>query len=367
MFAYKYIHFLWHNETNFNTRIPLLFLRNPDSFNISEHLFISPFKRVIDALPENVNKEKMDNPFRRSTLLKYAQKGCCLFFHSLPYKHYVLKMPKSIRRRTIWRTWGHEARYNRTKGRFITNFVKSALESLFYRCMKDFYAIGVANLVDIIDLKHGIGEMKYISFPYVKDEKNSVGIIQSLRNRKDVPHLYTIMIGHSGLRNDDHIGILKKLERFRDKNFQVLMFLSYVNRKYIEKVKRYVNQFWTRRVHIITEFLPFNRYAQVCSEADMLILAGQKSYALGILSVFTNLEKKIYLRRDGILHRAFLETGLPHECIDMIERQSFEEFCAPLDYQNVANILFPLREYHENVEQWKEILRDFGNILDSEH
>lgn len=359
MDQYKYVHFLWHQDTKFYKRVPLLFSRYPEMFDLSEHLFISPYQVVIDALPEPVHKEVMRKAFDRATLVKYAEKGYGLIFHSLPSMQYVLKIPRKIRRRIVWRTWGHDTGYSKPKGKVIENAVKNFIEPMIFRRMRDFRAVGYANLVDIIDLEKKLGQMNYIRFPYPTEDQNQKRIILEKKGRTPQSENYTVMIGHSGYGNDRHIDMLKKMERFRDRSIQLIIILSYGQAEYIQKVKEYIRQFWPEKARVITDFLPYDEYVDLCAQADSLILDGKLSYALGALTVFTNLNKKIYLNRDGLLREAFQKNGMPFQCTDEIDGQSFEEFCRPLDYSAVEHQLFPLWEGREQAEQWRRILRIF--------
>ena len=49
---YKYIHIFWHDDLKFSTRIVQMINDQSNGFTVADHLFVTPYLRVYNALKD---------------------------------------------------------------------------------------------------------------------------------------------------------------------------------------------------------------------------------------------------------------------------------------------------------------------------
>lgn len=201
--------------------------------------------------------------------------------------------------------------------------------------------------------------MKTIIYPYPIRESN-LKLLKEKDYVKEITEPYNVLVGHSGHEVDNHIEILQKLERFRKENICIYLIFSYGNKDYMEKVRSYISERWRDKIVIIDRFLEYIEYTGLCAKMDAIILDGIQSYALGNVTIFLELKKKFYFNRNGLLHRAFIQESIPHNCTDEIDKMSYTEFTKTQNYITDIIEKSTLRSYDylEKVEQWKKVLAE---------
>ena len=105
-----------------------------------------------------------------------------------------------------------------------------------------------------------------------------------------------MLLGHSGIQNDNHISILKELKKFEDKKLHINLVLSYGDDIYVASVIDYVKKTWREdKVTINTKKMSAQDYYSFLKSMDIAILDGKKSYALGNIEALLFFKKTIYL------------------------------------------------------------------------
>lgn len=351
---YKYIHFFYHDDLKFNPRIVEMVNDRDNGFDANEHLFITPYKHVYDAISkyDNVILYDTSKPSSARMINEYAEIGNWLIIHSLPIWYETLKIKRKYRGKIIWRTWGHEFGYLTPKSNQpAKNFVKKIVSALIKREINQFRAVGIANAVDELDIRERFGEVPTFELNY--PTKNSDKALKEARDNNIAERDVTnVLIGHSGHPVDNHIGIVDALEKYKDERIQLYFILSYGNEEYIKRVKEYIKDSWGEKATVISDFMPYADFLKFCATMDIAIFDGPKSYALGNVGALLFLEKKLFLRRDGVLCRAFIKDNIPFNCTDEIENMSFEEFTKKLKYSNKTSSSLYEKSYREYIENW---------------
>ena len=167
-----------------------------------------------------------------------------------------------------------------------------------------------------------------------------------------------IMVGHAGNEIDNHINILKKMKKYENNNIMIYIVLSYGNEEYISEVKRYIKNEWSNKVEIIDNFLPIDKYNNLMSKMDIVILDGKKSYALGNIGMLLNLGKTIYLNEDGIIKEAFDKENIPYRCTNEIGNVSYDSFSNLKSYELKNESSFIYRNSNDVICSWKKMIED---------
>lgn len=358
---YKYIHIFWHDDLKFNPRIVEMINDTANGFCVAEHLFVTPFPRVFDALKnyKNVVLFETDDPYNAKIVNQYAPYCDWIFVNCMPDWLNTLKIKRKYQSKIIWRTWGQEFRFADKDGEILQNYIKKAVRYLLRQEVRRFRAVGVANIVDELDIRDRFGDVKTIRYPYPIRESNLEILKQQVKEKKSSDP-YCVMVGHSGHPVDNHIEVLRRLEKFQSENICIYIAFSYGNEEYMTEVRKYVQENWNDKVVIIDQFLPYPKFAELCAKMDAVILDGIQSYALGNVEIFLELQKKFFLNRNGQLHRAFDHERLPHYCTDGINEMSFGLFVAEPAYEDMEKSSLLSFTYQEAAKQWHTILDSLG-------
>lgn len=357
---YKYCHLLSGKATNFHKCLIDVLSCEENDLEKDEHLFITVNATAYDDLKNlgNVAFVKGANHLTANIINQCAKICKWLFIHNLACSPIeVLKINKSLRKKIIWRTWGSDAGIELEIGSPIKKILKRVINVYYKRVIKDFYAVGIANAVDKIDISSRYPGIKTFFVPYVNKSACETRLQYKPSPKKEGSPI-NVLIGHSGFPNDNHIKIIKDLSKFRDENIRLYLVLSYGDSEYIKRVVDIAKKTFGDKAIIIDEYMPYDEYFKMLSKMDIGVLDGVKSYALGNLGALLFLKKKIVLNRDGIIKKAFDSENVPHLCSDEIGSLTFEEFSQPITYTNKNSIQY--KEYSDYVENWKFLLDELS-------
>ena len=344
------------DTVQFNLNIVEMYNNVDNNFNINEVLFITPHKKVYQAISKYNNVVYYPikkNRFAR-IINEYAPKGEWLFIHSLPFWNETLKIRRKYWKKIIWRTWGGEFSYLRTKpDQPVKNLIKSIIHFLIKYEVRRFRAVGVNNAVDELDIHERFGDVSTLIMPY----PNKTSTINN--EAKKIPQCdadtLNVMIGHSCFLSDNHISVMHRFEKFKDENIRLYIIASYGNAEYIKQIKKYTENNWQDKVVFVDDFMPYINYVAFIKSMDILVLDAVKSYALGNVEIFLSEKKKIILNELGVLHRAFEKENIPHLCTNDLQAISFEDLKKPLDFPVNARYSLEASSYEEDVEKWHNI------------
>ncbi len=352
---FKYIHVLWHNDLKFYPELIKMFYEVENGFNYNDHLFVTPHMPIYETLRSYGNIKYIKGNIR--TINELLTKCQWMFFHSMPEPRIACKIKLKYQKKIIWRTWGHDVcSYKMVKGEFFKNVGKMLFHELWKLEVKRFRAVGVANDIDVMDIHDKFGNVPTVILGYASQAYSIVNTILTDSNCNNTDNSCNVLIGHSGNPENNHIEILKKLERFKAFPIKVFLILSYGNKEHIEKVKTYVKSNWIEKAIIIEDFLDYENYVKLLKNIDVAIFSSNRSYALGCISILLSLKKKLFLNSQGIIHRAFENKGVKHECIDSISSMSFQEFSSSLVINEKAAQAFCVQSYSYYVEEWRSFL-----------
>ena len=352
----KYVHLLYRNETKFNSRIVRMINDNEQQFNASEHLFVSCYKEQYEQLPHY--KNIVLNTERCNLINKYCSlSDVWIIMHSCTSIKDFLFIHRKYLNKVIFRYWGGGIDgYCYKFGEPIRNVIKKYLNYLYQKKLANIKIIGIANIVDVLDIERTFKRVCLMPLPYI--DENAYTILQDCKNSDEIKNTdcINIMIGHRGSAEGAHIKIIKLLQKFKNHNCKLFLPLSYGDSVYIQKVKEYIEKNKYENVVVIDKFMDYSQYAKLLSKMDIGIFNGKNSYALGNIAMLLFLGKKIYLNDDGIIKKAFIHEQVPYGKICDIEKESFQDFIKPVTYKQGVrdNLIIHNSEFHK--KQWIDLL-----------
>ena len=355
-YSAKYIHIIYRNEVKFSHSL-VSFVNEPSIGLCPEnHIFITPHQKVYDELKGygNVFLDTDDG----CLINKYAPNCDWIICHSFFDFKDVFKIKRKYLKKIIFRYWGGGFGFQYKKGQLLQNLVKIPANIILKKRFNTFAAIGFVKNVDILNLKDKLKTRRFYPMPYIRLKAEEI-----LNNAKNNPPekdgILNIALYHRGTFEGNHIEILKKLERFGDK-IRVYVPLSYGDKDYIEKVKSYIKENSPKNVIVVDEFMEYEEYVQLINKMDLGIFDCTTSTALGNITVYLFLKKKLMLNRAGVIKKAFDEESIPHSFVDEIDLLSFEELAKMPDYPQEADYYLLPTGKTRAIEAWKRIMTDFN-------
>ena len=354
---YKYIHLFWVKEKKFSLRIIDAINDHNNQFDFKEHAFVISDRELYEQIKAYGNVFLFEDGFgKNAKTVNYYGKFCdYLVLHSGLDFYQIFRIRTNIAKKVIWRTWGHDVlQISSRKGVLKFLFLKF-INYLNNQKVSAFYCIGIANSVDVVSLKQAyrnLPPLKY--FPYVlkgNDDlyKNESEVcIEQSENCK-------ILLGHSGRQNDNHIEILRRLERYVNNKIQIYIILSYGNNEYINDIIKYIDSSPLKdKIIVVNDFLEYKDFLHLIHSIDIAILDGLNSYALGNVAALLYFHKKIYLNSRGLIAKTFDVLQLPYEVTNRIGYYNYKEFAKPFSNYNVDCDILPF-SYSKSIEYLHEI------------
>lgn len=357
-YKFKYLHVLFFNDIKFYTSL-VKTINSKESLQPFNHVFVTNKENVYKEINQYTNCHLIDD----SELLKYMTISRWIIFHAMPLKKWqVCLLPKSICKRIIWRTWGHDIRPWIKTNRCVYDFLKLIEFTLFKNKIKNFYAMGVANEVDIVNIEEVYKtRFKYFKMSY-SDSANNVELVRSIIPKNDSLHNY-VLIGHNCSPVDNHLDILDKLSKFRDDNIHLIIPLSYSDpgNGYKEQIiNKAYSIFGMDKVTILDKFVPKDEYVRLLSRIDVAIMDMYYSNGLGNISYILYFRKKLYVRHGSNMDKAFLREGIQPNYTSGILGQSFEEFTKNEFDDKYLKFCEGLFDANAFENRWKEIMEECG-------
>lgn len=373
--TYKYAHILLDSLTGFNRKLVNLICDPDNGFHIDEHLFVTSFKPLYDAVRDQCHIEWCENPkhYGVSMINLYGDRADWLIVHSFPLSIHcmIFYVKKKYLRKMLWRTWGHDVggRYVRFWSQNpIKNFILRIYSVFYYmfqgllyllaeKRMKEIYAVGIANVIDAINVRECYGLTRVYGMPY--PEKGEYEILQMLAHeKKDEDGYYHVLVGHSASSLNRHCEVIEILKPFENEKMVLHLILSYAGEGYDWKVRKYVENFWHGKVEILYDMLEYEEYAKYINKMDAVILDGLASYALGNLSMILFLKKKLFLNRKGALQKGLNAEKTFFHYTDEIAGMSFTQFSAKEWYDLPENSTLAACSYEQCVAGWKKVFEE---------
>lgn len=352
MKKYKYIHLLWGNDVKFSRPLVNMINSTPGSFNPSDHLFITPFEDVEEKLSsyKNVVLDKSAKDAR--IINKYADDCEWIISHGLPGAPFMVK--RKYFNKIVWRTWGGSRQRTQWDYRHLLSSIKGVIGDFIYNLYYKYSygcsrVIGVANIVDIIDLEQWTWAKNTKLFPLSYSDSSYDDIINNIIiKQKGTNSHYVFLVGHQGDPGEHHLDIIHRLLDYNKDNIKIIVPLSYGNSMYIALLKKQIESLNDKRICVLDKLLPINDYIQLLANVDIAIIDEKSSMALGNISFLLRFQKKIYINKDSVIRKAFDHEGLPYSLTKEIGVSTFEEIVRSLSYpQNMSSELifqqYPVR------------------------
>lgn len=353
----KYVHIIWHPDLKFIPNLVKMINENPDFFDVKEHVFVTPHKRVYDYLSPKyeiyLEGEESENLINR-----FGEYGDWIFVHAINCKRKVLiQTKKKYAKKVIWRTWGHDMRpsYKKSKN-CIINFMNHILYILYKRTVSHFRAIGIANDIDTVNVNSTFGEIPTMILTYAYNKQNDI-MLNIIGKEHKVTEEFRILVGHSRSVFDCHIDAMKKLEKYKDHNIKICMVLSYGGpEEYGEEVKEYAREHFGEKVEFVERLMGYDEYIKYLSTIDLAILPQIHSSALGNMAWLFHFGIPVYVRENSQFAESFRRNNCGYCSFETIDNLSYHEFVNSQNSPETEKMFGHIRSTKDSCEEWKKNL-----------
>lgn len=176
----------------------------------------------------------------------------------------------------------------------------------------------------------------------------------------------TILIGHSASREMGHIEVLNKLKKFSKERIKIIIPLSYGDSGYADEVEKNAKSIFGEKAVCLRHFMKEDDYFEYLKCVDIGIFNVYRQQALGNIYrlIFRNV--KLYMPKDSVMYKHFIEEGIPIQEIESIGRDTFEIFRKPvksLDEEKFKKFILSFEDEKINQERWEIIYRELENQI----
>lgn len=353
----KYLHIIWHPDLKFIPKLIKMINVESEYFNKEEHIFVTPHRRVYDALNEEYEiylcgKEK------NNLINELGDYGEWIIVHAINCNIIKVAFTKNkYAKKVIWRTWGHDIR-----PLSYYSGCKKIIVSVFWRAYKKkvrkFHAIAVANDIDVVNVTNVFGKMNDCVLGYgydpIKDK-----ILEKHKDKKENSQTGNtrILIGHSASVWDCHIEMMKQLIKYKEENIKICLILSYAGSKeYVEQVREFAKSNFEDKVEIVDKFMEYEEYIEYLSNIDIAIFSQRHSTALSNIAWLLYFGKTIYFREDSDFAKSFKRKKCEFCKVEEIENMTFEQFKTKRNSKELMNEYGIVPTSKDCCENWKNVL-----------
>lgn len=268
---------------------------------------------------------------------------------------YLYLCGKKVLAKTYFHFWGGDFyRYREFSTREL-KFSKFVLRKTLKK------SAGVINLIekDYGELKNivGISDMKHFVAPMPKNPKENIDYA-SYRRMEKKNNTYRIIVGNSATVYNQHKEIFDILHKYKEADIQIVCPLTYGKDEYRQEVIEMGTKYFGDKFLPVTKQLPKDEYVAFLSGCDIGIFNNNRQQAMGNISIFARLGKKVYLREDTSMWEHFENIGYQFNTIEQLKEASLEEIIHFDPQVKENNILAREKWEQQTVVLWNKVLGD---------
>lgn len=354
----RYLHIIWHPDLKFIPYMVAMFNEYTEFFSKEEHVFVTPHKRVYDAISPKY-EIYLEGNAEENLINRFGEYADWIFVHAMNCKRSVLVFTKKkYAKKVIWRTWGHDMRPLAIEhGSLIKKILTRGLFFCYKKKVRQFKAIGVANDIDSVNVNKTFGELNTVVLNYIELNNGALREIEKAKKSKCDP--VKILIGHSGSPFDCHIEAMNKLMAYRNENIRICLILSYGGpTEYISQVRAYAETQFPGKCEIIDSFMSKQDYIQYISTIDIALFPQLHSTALGNLVWLLHFHIPLFVAEEGQFAESFRRNNCSYCSYDSIGKVDFNEIMEMKNSDELELIYGKIKGADQICEGWKRVLDD---------
>jgi len=253
------------------------------------------------------------SPLANLLLLKSLFQAEKIIIHCLasPFLLFYLSLFPSLADKSYWVIWGKDL-----------YFYKTLLKRRFYHNIYEFFRKrAIKKIRHIITFTHGDYELAkewyqsqatwHKSFMYPSNLYKDISVSGKREGT------IVILVGNSADPTNNHLEIFSLLEKFKHEDIELVVPLSYGDKKYAKQVIEYGRRSFKEKFYPIEELLPLSEYLNLLKRVEIGIFAHKRQQAMGNIITLLGMGKKVYIRNDITSWRTLKDLGVEiHDIYD---------------------------------------------------
>lgn len=166
-----------------------------------------------------------------------------------------------------------------------------------------------------------------------------------------------IQVGNSATSTNNHIDILKILEKYKKENIKIFLPLAYGDQEYAEKIITYAKNIFGTKVLVQRNMLKMDEYIKEIKKVDIGIFAMTRQQALGNIFMLGMNGAKLYMNRDGQNYKYLTEKlNCSISYIDEINQMDFNSFISISESARMNNYeqILKINETDYKMKKWND-------------
>lgn len=334
-----------------------------ENFNLEEHEFVF-FKRG-NAHNVSFKNTKVITINRSVELMKIIPKiynSKNIIFHSLYLQKLIMVFffQPWLLKKCNWVIWGGDL--------YSYGNEKKALKAKVVEMMRRVVIRNIGGIIthikgdyELAKSWYGAKGEYYYSFMYPSNLYEAYDLSKVDKNH-DVIY---IQIGNSASLSNNHMEVIEKLKKYKNKSIEIICPLSYGNVGHRDKVIKEGKRIFGGKFTPITTYMPFEEYLGLLAKIDIAIFNHKRQQAMGNITTLLGLGKKVYIRNDITSWDFCKDHGLKVFSSNDEFTDLFEEMDKRIKENNIANVKNIFSE-EELISDLKNIFRSKDNKEDSE-
>lgn len=183
--------------------------------------------------------------------------------------------------------------------------------------------------------------------------------MEKIQPPKEKQSNYTplIWLGNSASFTNNHLDAMESIAKFNDKDFRIIVPLSYGHKKYGQQIAEYGERRFGNKFEAIKDFMPLTTYLKKLEEVDVVLMNHNRLQAGGNVYAFLMMGKKLFLRSSSTFYDYCKANGLHLFAMEDIDKMSYDEFVQPLTLEQQMHNYQRLKEMFSE-ENYLKYLKD---------
>jgi len=321
-------------------------------FNESDHAILS-YNKSLKTIRNS--DEKLSNKTSLSRILFFIyqlNKAEKIILHGLFSSHLILILliQPFLLKKCFWVIWGGDLYYYNSRSRTFKSNIYEYARKIVIRRLGGFIT-QVKNDYELVKLWYGVKGKYHYCFMYPSN------LYKEYTNEKITTKSSKLIIqlGNSSDKSNNHIEILDKLARYKDKDIEIICPLSYGDKRQANIVKEYGNNLFGKKFVPILDFLKIDEYIELLNKVDVAIFNHERQQALGNITTLLGLGKKVYIREEVSTWAFCQDHKLKVYSLNDSLEKIFEKMDINLSTNNIKNVKKRFSE--------EKLIEDLNNIF----
>jgi 4-alpha-L-fucosyltransferase (fuc4NAc transferase) len=242
-----------------------------------------------------------------------SKKSKKIFFHSIAdYQMLFLYIFRSFLKKSYYAIWSTE------KSKYEDNYLFNKVVKYVKGNFKG-YITHIKGDYNIIKERYGAKGDYFDCFTYPSNLYKKIKVSEtSIKTGSTL----NIQIGNSAQMCNNHIEILEKLKKFKDKNIKLFCILSYGNdggNIYLNEVIKTGKKIFKDKFVPILNFFPHSEYIAFLNKINIAIFAHNTQKAFGNIISLLSIKKTVYLKESITTYKALSKLGIKLKSFDKLE------------------------------------------------